>query len=464
MAETAAPELKRANQAAWFHQLAIEHDNMRAALRWSLDVGEVEVGLRIAIALARFWEVHGHRSEARRWFEDLFDLPGFGNVTPSLRAAAAAHAGYFAQIQGDYAMGDPLLEEGLRLARATGALSTAAFALFGLGQAAHLRGDIATARPLMLEALRLGRDLEDGWATARALLNLGDMERMQGHLERARALHEEGLLIAERCGERRIGSTLRVALGMVALAANDFPVAHAHLESGLATKRDLGDHVGSASAVRGLGWVAYEHGDYRRACQLFGEALSEGSWGFDDTVPSALVGFGSIAYRVGCAERAVRLFGAAAAQIRALDGDGRWMARMEQRRPIAEARRSLGRDATRLWSEGLTHDRDQVVAQARAVAEHVASIGQHGSTSGVARSAAVELTRREGEIVRLIATGRTNHEIADALVLSVRTVERHIENAYAKLGVHGPAARAAVAANVARIGVSAAPRAGGPLI
>jgi DNA-binding NarL/FixJ family response regulator len=52
--------------------------------------------------------------------------------------------------------------------------------------------------------------------------------------------------------------------------------------------------------------------------------------------------------------------------------------------------------------------------------------------------------------LRLIASGRSNREIADALVLSVRTVERHIENVYAKLGVHGQAARAAVAAYAAR--------------
>jgi DNA-binding NarL/FixJ family response regulator len=56
------------------------------------------------------------------------------------------------------------------------------------------------------------------------------------------------------------------------------------------------------------------------------------------------------------------------------------------------------------------------------------------------------LTPREREVSALIARGFTNSQIAEQLVLSVRTVERHIENIYAKLGAHGKAARAAVTA------------------
>lgn len=60
------------------------------------------------------------------------------------------------------------------------------------------------------------------------------------------------------------------------------------------------------------------------------------------------------------------------------------------------------------------------------------------------------LSAREREVVALVADGRTNEEIAAALVLSVRTVERHLQNAYTKLGVRGPSARAAAAAALAR--------------
>ena len=60
------------------------------------------------------------------------------------------------------------------------------------------------------------------------------------------------------------------------------------------------------------------------------------------------------------------------------------------------------------------------------------------------------LSPREVDVLRLAADGRTNHEIADALTLSVRTVERHLSNIYAKLGVDGRAARAAAVAQYLR--------------
>jgi DNA-binding NarL/FixJ family response regulator len=49
------------------------------------------------------------------------------------------------------------------------------------------------------------------------------------------------------------------------------------------------------------------------------------------------------------------------------------------------------------------------------------------------------LTARELEVLRLVAAGSSNREIADVLVLSLRTIERHINNLYAKIGARGKA-------------------------
>jgi pimeloyl-ACP methyl ester carboxylesterase/DNA-binding CsgD family transcriptional regulator len=62
-----------------------------------------------------------------------------------------------------------------------------------------------------------------------------------------------------------------------------------------------------------------------------------------------------------------------------------------------------------------------------------------------------ELSAREVEVLRHVAAGRTNAEIAEALFLSVRTVERHLSNIYSKLGVNGKAARAAAAVRVSTL-------------
>jgi DNA-binding NarL/FixJ family response regulator len=61
-----------------------------------------------------------------------------------------------------------------------------------------------------------------------------------------------------------------------------------------------------------------------------------------------------------------------------------------------------------------------------------------------------DLSAREEEILRLVADGLSNEEIASQLVLSVRTVERHLSNCYVKLRVSGKAARAAAAARYVR--------------
>ena len=71
---------------------------------------------------------------------------------------------------------------------------------------------------------------------------------------------------------------------------------------------------------------------------------------------------------------------------------------------------------------------------------------RRGHAERVPEHPAEKLSSRERDILRLAADGRTNDEIAASLTLSARTVERHLSNVYAKLGLSGRAARAAAVA------------------
>ena len=163
--------------------------------------------------------------------------------------------------------------------------------------------------------------------------------------------------------------------------------------------------------------------------------------------------FASLALVVGCPERAARLLGAGEA-VAARVG---WPLEPAYRRDFADpvaaaARAALGeaRFAT-ARAEGERLSEDAVFAEALAGDAIPAATTQPGP------SAPHGLTMREAEIVGLIAEGLSNAEIAARLVVSVRTVERHIENVYAKLGLHGRTARAAVTAYAARHALLSAP-------
>ncbi len=79
-AEQANSELRGSRQLIWLDRLEIEHDNLRAALSWTLDpaadagvTGRSAVGLRLVSALAWFWYGHSHVAEGRRWLELAID-------------------------------------------------------------------------------------------------------------------------------------------------------------------------------------------------------------------------------------------------------------------------------------------------------------------------------------------------------------------------------------------------------
>src|SRR5215208_7121295 len=70
LAERAETELKGRGQAAWLARLEEENDNLRAAMAWLLETGELEDAVRLAWALVHFWGFRGHQVEGRRWTEE----------------------------------------------------------------------------------------------------------------------------------------------------------------------------------------------------------------------------------------------------------------------------------------------------------------------------------------------------------------------------------------------------------
>jgi non-specific serine/threonine protein kinase len=157
----------------------------------------------------------------------------------------------------------------------------------------------------------------------------------------------------------------------------------------------------------------------------------------------------AVARGEGDVERVSVLLGAAAAQRASLMGLLTGGApRGPGRGAVAEqATRPLGTEAA-AWALGYAMALEEAVGYALAGLSCPARRAREWPEA--MPGPAVALTPREREVAGLIARGRSNREIADRLVLSVRTVERHVENIYAELGLCGKAARAAVASYALR--------------
>src|SRR5829696_4729372 len=192
LAEEAGPELSGADQLACLERLESEHDNMRSALAWSLEK-EPETTLRLAGALARFWEMRSYFSEGSRWLEAA--LRQSDHTEAATRAPLLTEAGTFAWHRGDYERAGVLHRKALALYRGLGDEGGVAFSLNCLGAQHMEKGDHERAAPFLEEALALSRTIGDKRNTAGTLHNLGEVERQRGNYEQAKALGMESMAL-----------------------------------------------------------------------------------------------------------------------------------------------------------------------------------------------------------------------------------------------------------------------------
>jgi predicted ATPase len=274
LAERAEPELMGAEQRVWLGRLEHQHDNLRAALRWTMESGEAELGLRLAGALGWFWSFHGHYSEGRRWLEGLLGVAGGGGAAAlaATRAKALSSAGHLAIYQGDYSRAAALLEESLVMFRDLGDKGGIAGSLLRLGITARYQGDYRRAVALEEESLRLFRDLGDKYGITHTLMNLGAAATDQGDYRRATALEEESLRLSQDLGDKLWSAYALLNLGRIAWYQGDYGRAAAVLEESLTIFRDLGDKRGMALGMEGLAAVACAQEQPERAARLFGAA------------------------------------------------------------------------------------------------------------------------------------------------------------------------------------------------
>jgi predicted ATPase/class 3 adenylate cyclase len=238
VAERANEQLRSSGPAhlAALDRLEAEHDNLRAALAWSLqtpaagpapaDRERAATGLRLVQALALFWYRHGYAIEGRRWLQQAIDLAAEDGGAP---LAQLAHwLGVLLQHQGESQAALPLLERSLAIWRDLGDRDQQARELNSLGITHHHLDDLDTARSLLEESAAISREIGSPMRLAAALTNLGQLEADAGNFDRATQVLQKALAIDQEQGD------------MLGVALDQQSLAGVHLRAGRAREaRDL---------------------------------------------------------------------------------------------------------------------------------------------------------------------------------------------------------------------------------
>jgi non-specific serine/threonine protein kinase len=254
-------------QAAWVQRLEQEHDNLRAALAWSLQNGHEVIGLRLAGNAGLFWDERGHLSEGRRWLEDLL-ATGAGAGTPE-RAKALDSAGMLARAQGDFERARMWLEMSLRAYNDLGDRQQGAMVRTHLGVLALMQGDLSLAARLLSEGLTMNERLGNRPFIAVGLTRLGEVKMREGQYAAARELLERAVALRRDLDDiAGVGQTL-VAMGRNEHLRGDRARAVAFYRDALPLLGPFGSLSSFVDAVEGLAAVLIEEGDVLAAARLW---------------------------------------------------------------------------------------------------------------------------------------------------------------------------------------------------
>ncbi|MEN0134158.1 MAG: LuxR C-terminal-related transcriptional regulator, partial [Rhodococcus sp. (in: high G+C Gram-positive bacteria)] len=374
-------------QAASARWMRVERENLRAALDTAAPGDNYQ--LELIAGLRYRWYADGYIAEGRSWADEALDAPD-GDRTPTpARAQALWVAARVCLLQGDHEAAARRLDECEAAATQLHLADAAAHCLGLRGLAAQLRGDLAEAERQFEVALRELADIGETAEWLMASFEYAVVLSLGGRSAEALAVSTSALSVCRERGERWARSYLKWSQGLDYWLQGDFTAAHATAADALRDHRAFDPSLGTALMTELLAWIAGSSGQFERAAQLIGASRS--LWRRTGT---ELVAFGPtlIGYHSAC------------------------RGQLEQ----AMAPRAL---STALQAGA---ERSPTGIIAHALAEQVAD-----STPGDEPPA---LTSRQQEIAALISKGLTSPQIATALVISVRTVESHIENIMTRLG------------------------------
>lgn len=390
----ADPKLRGAEMNLWARRLDDELDNIRTSLEWGFEHGQSSNGAELVGTLAWYNFLRSNDREAKRWSEKAESLTR--DAPSTARAEALLALGIALTDLGDEEKAETVLQEALTHYRAFNNQWRAALVLNTLGLIKNRQDEFDRAEQYLQEALAIRRTIGDAWGITHTLQNFGGIAERSEDYAKAQAIHEEGLRLSEALGDERMVARRFSDMGRIALAQGDLTRADAMLRRAVTALWQMNEKFSLLQSLESLARVMAAQGQGRRAAQLLG------------AVESAR---GDLGIKLSQATLAAweRLVGPIQAQ--------------------------LGEEESRkAQADGHAMTLDQAIAYALETPSPREQKVEIETPRQAAKQEFVGLTGREREVATHIGQGESNREIAEALVLSERTVETHISNILNKLG------------------------------
>ncbi|MBS4727438.1 AAA family ATPase [Mycobacterium sp. SM1] len=362
-----------------------DHPNLMAALEWSVTTsGQLGPGAALASMLRYHWIAGGYLADGRRWLEQILTV-----VAPSnpQRGAVLWVSAWVALIQGDRGAAAIWLDESGELARANCDDRLAAHTEHWTGLHRLFSGDTATAVDLFERAAARFVELGDQASHLAVLFMLATAQTYDGRHQDALRTCAKAQALSSAHGERWAYAYSLWISGVTRWHLGDLDGAERNARSALTLQRDFKDSICVALTIELLAWIEVSRTNVQRAAELVGAARSVWT-GLGTTVDAFGPGI-----------------------------------RTDSVTAIEQITRALG------------HKRiDDVFARSANLGKDAAIELALGGVRTVQRiTEPASLTKREREIAELIAQGMSNRAIAEALVISPRTVDGHVERILAKL-------------------------------
>jgi predicted ATPase/DNA-binding CsgD family transcriptional regulator len=389
-------------EPAWSDPLVADLANVDAALVYALEHGDAESAQRLAVGLDHYWLFGIHSSEHR---------------AARLEAALALPGG----------------------AGSDGAARARAQALLILGRLEYVT-DPARSRSSFREAMRLFQQVGDAAGVAAGILGRGNVRLLAGDHQGCRRDCLDSLARSRACGDLQGAAWCLETIGQAALLAGDPSEAVARLSEAAADFAARESPLGACYSEIELALAHQLCGEWRESVDACSRALDyQRRHRLLATSADLLEVVARQCVELSRWTSAAQLYGAAASWQSEHDKVA-WYPIYSRFRLDDVARRQLGEPA---WLEAYDSGRALAPDQGtRLAGEQLTELSSHLEVSSA------RLSLRETEVLRLVAAGFTDLEIARQLVLSPRTIHAHLRSIYRKMGVSSRTAAVVAAADL----------------